>query len=226
MRAFFSFSLSLFHLFFYDCSYNFHICYYWYWYCYCRINHYLKLLFQSTFHIRNWLDWAFVDFIITDLKKSKPYLLSGFAIGFDHIDCFLKHTCYVRLSTETGKIGKSQIENFFLEKYFAKMSFLPIIFLHFFLRILIFTVSLFTEIFPGSFTAIDLTLHMKLCSQELQSQAAVRSSIMSWFQFICLFIYLFIYIYLSIFIYLFIYLFTYLFIYLFIYSFKISSNMK
>ena len=132
MSAFFSFSLSFFYFFFYDCSYNFQICYYWYSNCYCHVNHYLKLLFQSTFHMRNWLDWAFVDFIITDLKKSKPYLLSGFAIGFDHIDCFLKHTCYVRLSTETGKVGKSQIENFFLEKYFAKMSFLPIIFFQFF----------------------------------------------------------------------------------------------
>ena len=51
-----------------------------------------------------------IDLIITDLIESKPYLLSGFAIGFDHIKCFLRHSCYIRLNNGTGKIEEEEEE--------------------------------------------------------------------------------------------------------------------
>ena len=79
--------------------------------------------------------------------------------------------------------------------YFLSINFFRLFSFNYFLsiifpRFLFFTVSLFTAKFPGSFTAVDLTLHMKLCSQQLQAQAAVRSSYVSNVDLIYLFNYL------------------------------------
>ena len=113
------FSFSLFNSFFYYCCYLYFL---------TIINidiviimtfiiQYNSCRFVTFFYITNWLNLqeevdssfdTYHDFFMTDLIEPKPYLLSGFAIGFDHIKCFLRHTCYIRLNIGTGKIEEEE----------------------------------------------------------------------------------------------------------------------